>query len=226
MAMMGGALTYGGKLPGKSLDGKWTPAEVLMKGVRCPDDLIGKAQQVAKVYTAWAKSGKSSPMRMLFYGPPGVGKSAVCKLLANALVTHSTKIRRISAKQATPDLLRDWLMDFKYQCADWRVYCIEEVDAVSPDCEVLLLQLADEMPERTALLVTSNEEMTGLSSRFQSRMKAIRFNRPTVKEVEKFIIDRWPELKNVAKEIASANNGDIRASLNDCQFELDVREYK
>ena len=102
---------------------------------------------------------------------------------------------------------------------------MEEVDAISPAVEVLMLQFLDDMPEQTAALFTSNEAMSGISGRFQSRTQAIRFERPSATAVEKFLLGHWPELGHVAKEIAETNNGDIRASLMDVQMQLDVKKY-
>jgi DNA polymerase III delta prime subunit len=84
----------------------------------------------------------------------------------------------------------------------------------------------DEMPSKTAILLTSNEKMSGISERFSSRTKAIRFERPTSEEVSKFLLARWPELGFVAEEIAAQNNGDVRASLNDAQLYFDAEKYK
>ena len=203
-----------------------TPQEFVRRGPQSPDDLIGKAHHVAKVYYARAKSGDIEPMRLLFYGQPGTGKSAACRIIANALVDHSTSIRHISAKQITVDNIREWMKDFHYHTDQWRVYWIEEVDAVNNDVEVLMLQFLDEMPVKSAVLATSNEQMSGISNRFQSRMQAFRFQRPDVEEVEKLLLNKWPELGIISKEIAEANNGDVRASLNDAQSHVDVLRYQ
>jgi hypothetical protein len=114
------------------------------------------------------------------------------------------------------------MTELRYVNDQWRVYLIEEVDAVNPDVETLLLHFLDLLTNKTAVLATSNERMSGIEDRFQSRMQAVRFDKPTVRDVEKFLIDRWPELGPVAREIAEANNGDVRASLNDAQMHVDV----
>jgi DNA polymerase III delta prime subunit len=88
-----------------------------------------------------------------------------------------------------------------------------------------LLQFLDELSDRHAVLVTSNEQMSGISQRFQSRTQAIKFEKPSVDDVEEFLRSRWSELGDAAREIAEANNGDVRASLNDSQMHLDVEKY-
>lgn len=202
-----------------------TPEEFVKDGPQKPEDLIGKARTVAKVFSLRAKSGNTSPIKLLCYGPPGIGKSATCRIISKALVEHPLSLRHISAKQITPDILRDWMQDFRYHNDQWRVFWIEEIDAVSADVEVLLLQFLDELPEKNAVLTTSNERMSGISDRFQSRCQAIRFEKPSVEDVEAFLGSRWPELGVAAKEIAETSNGDVRASLNDAQMHLDVVRY-
>lgn len=203
-----------------------TPVEYIKNGPKKPDDLIGKARSVAKVYCAKAKSGCDDPLRLLFYGDPGIGKSATCKIIASELAEHPMCLRHMSAKQIKADDVRDWMHELRYLNDQWRVYWIEEVDAVNPDVEVLLLQFLDELPKKHAVLVTSNEQMSGISGRFQSRFLAVKFERPTVDDTKKFLLSHWPELgKKVAMEIAETNNGDVRASLNDAQAAIDVKKY-
>ena len=201
------------------------PVELIRKGPQTPEDLIGKARSVAKVYHAKAKSGEPDPIKLLCYGPPGVGKSATCRIIANTLAIHSSDISHLSASQLTVDQVKGWMHEFGYHHDQWRVFWIEEVDAVNPTVEVLLLEFIDEMPDKHAILATSNEKMSGIEDRFQSRMQAIRFDHPEVEDVEKFLTERWPELGTIAKEIAEANNGDVRASLNDAQAQIDFAKY-
>ena len=202
-----------------------TPEEFIKDGPKKPEDLIGKARQVAKVFSARAKSGVDTPIKLLCYGPPGIGKSATCKILANILASHPSSIRHMSAIQVTVDHVRDWMTELRYATDQWRVFWIEEVDAVTPQVEILLLQFIDLLPAKHAVLFTSNEQMSGIEGRFQSRMQAMRFERPSVEDVEKFLLSHWPELGDTAGEIAETNNGDIRASLNDSQMALDVIKY-
>jgi len=202
-----------------------TPEEFVRNGPNNPEDLIGKAKMVARVFCSKVRSGGKSPIRLLLYGPPGVGKSATCKIIAHSMIDHPVSLRRMSAKQVTTEQVRSWMQEIHYINNKWQVYWIEEIDAVTPDVEVLLLQFLDLLPDNNAVLVTSNEQMSGISSRFQSRCQAIRFDKPSIEEVEEFLRIRWPELGEEAREIAEANNGDVRASLNDAQGELDMRKY-
>lgn len=202
-----------------------TPEEFIKDGPKKPEDLIGKARKIAKVMCARAKGGNPRPIKLLFYGNPGIGKSAVCRLIANTLADHPSSIRHMSAVQVTVDNVRDWMTELRYHTDQWKVFWIEEVDSVNPAVELLLLQFIDLMSNKHALLVTSNEQMSGITPRFQSRCQAIRFEEPTVDEIVEMLVGRWPELGEAAREIAESNMGDVRASLNDAQGELDKRLY-
>jgi replication-associated recombination protein RarA len=203
-----------------------TPEEFLNKGTNSPEDLIGKARTVARIFCEKAKSGDDCPLRLLFYGQAGIGKSAACKIIANALSGHPSMVRHVSGAELTSDMVREWMQDFCYVRDEWSVYLIEEIDKVNESVETLLLQFMDKMPKRTAILMTSNEKMSGLESRFTSRTKAIKFESPKTEEVESFLLGRWPELGDVAREIAFNNNGDVRASINDVQLHFDALKYK
>lgn len=202
-----------------------SPEELVRLGPTSPSDLIGKAAIVAKTFCCRIASGGKQPIKLLCYGDPGIGKTSVCRIVANSIAKHSSMIRRVSAVHLTVDSMKDWLQDLRYRGDGWRVYWVEEADAISPAVEVLMLQFLDDMPEQTAALLTSNESMSGISGRLQSRTQMIRFERPSTSDVANFLLRYWPELENDAREIAETNNGDVRASLNDAQMHLDVKRY-
>lgn len=199
-----------------------TPEEWIARGPTVPQELIGKAGAVARVYCNKVKAGTILPLRLLFHGPPGCGKTSCCRLLAHTLAPHATNIRHTSAAQVTVDHVKDWIAGLRYHTDTWQVWWIDEVDAVNPTVEVLLLQFLDEMPTMHAFLATSNEQMTGISQRFQSRTHAVGFTAPSADEVHRFLIRLWPSLGPVAREIAEACGGDVRQALNDAQMQMDV----
>ena len=202
-----------------------TPADLLARGPGAPAELIGKAASVARVLCGKAASGGPRPIKVLLYGDPGVGKSAICRMVAGCLAEHSSAIHHASGSQVSPDTVRDWLHDLHYRLSGWRVFWIDEVEAVSPGVEVLLLHFLDRLPDCNAALFTSNATMAGITARFQSRTQAMLIERPAAAAVERFLLDRWPNLGAAAREIAAANGGDVRASLNDAQMQLDAEKY-
>lgn len=201
-----------------------TPAELLQRGPQGPNDLIGKAQTIARVLIGRIEDGQTSALRLVLHGPAGVGKSAVCRLLAGRLCDHATQATHVSACQVTPELIRDWIGEARHIARKWRVWWIEEVDAVSPAVEVLLLQFLDALQSHHAVLLTSNK-LDCLSDRLRSRCVSQSVPAVPVSQVADFLKKRWPELGGAASEIAQATSGDVRAALNDAQAELDARKY-
>lgn len=203
-----------------------SPNQLLQTPPTSTDDLIGKAAMIARIYSEKAKSTDSSAWKFLFHGKPGIGKSAVCGILARALTQHSSSIIHVSAAELKAEQIREWMVDaFSYRRTDWRVYWIEEVDSLSPAVQTLMLQFLDRASDYVAVLMTSNEELTGLSRRFQSRAQTVRFTPPSVEQVATFLREHWPELGEAVSEIAEANAGDVRASLNDAQTALTAITY-
>jgi len=202
-----------------------TPEEILTSGPQTPADLCGPAAVIARIQCAKAqRNADGRPVKLLLHGEPGCGKSAICKLTAEAL-TPQFITERISGQQLTADGVREWIDHARYIPTAWIVRIVEEVDLVSPQAEALLLQYLDLMPKQTALLCTSNKEMGDLSNRFQSRFQVIEVERPMPVEVGKWLVERWPEEAIECRAIAAAQNGDVRASLNDLQTHFDELEF-
>jgi len=202
------------------------PSDVLEKGPEGPQDLIGKAATVAKVLCGKADSGSLSAVKILLYGEPGIGKSAICRILSRKLATESWNAIHISAAQVTGEMVKDWMQSLRHLRTTWAVWWIEEADAVNPGVEKLLLQMLDTMGAQTALLMTSNTSLGELSDRLQSRMQAIEVTPPDEEEVVDFVYKRWPEVGLYEiEEVVEANNGDVRATLNDIQMLIDMAAY-
>jgi DNA polymerase III delta prime subunit len=183
--------------------------------------MIGKAARI--VMAMRRQVARGGPIRLLLYGQPGVGKSAACGVIVREIACHSSAVSHVSAAQLTADHVRDWMLGTFYASDGWRVYRVEEADAVSPQVEVLLLQFLDKLPARHAALFTSNASLAGITGRFQSRCTAVQVDPPTPTEIETFLRTRWPDLGDAASEIAASCGGDVRAALNDAQMELDTK---
>jgi DNA polymerase III delta prime subunit len=182
--------------------------------------LIGMAGQIAKVQIARVDQRRASRIKLLLHGDPGCGKSAACRLIGDGIAREHS-ISRLSACQLNADMVRDWLHECRYSRSEWRVYHLDECDAINPTVGVLMLQFLDEVPPMTAVLCTSNESLGELSDRFQSRFQTIQVRRPAPDHIADFLAGRWPKLADVAQEIAGQCGGDVRAALNDAQAHLD-----
>lgn len=185
---------------------------------RCPADFLGNAGRIAQVQIA--KAARPGRIRLLLYGEPGCGKSAACRVIAEH-IAQAHNVSRLSASQLNAETMREWISEGRYRRSEWRVYHLDECDAINPTVEILMLQFLDDLPPLSAVLCTSNLGMGQLTDRFQSRFQCIEVKRPTLPQVEDFLLGHWPELGEKARQIALATNGDVRAALNDAQARLD-----
>ncbi len=199
---------------------EWTPQK--------PDDLLGIAGKVAKVQIRRARNHPKNRIRLLLYGKPGCGKSAACRIISNSIAAPHN-ISHVSACEITADRIREWIKEGEQMRieSDWRIYHIEECDALHPVVQVLMLQFIDIIPEQTAIICTSNLNIHELSDRFQSRFQCVKILRPTEKEITEFLRKHWlGDLGGFCiDDIAKNVNGDVRAALNDAQAQLDYLEY-
>ena len=76
------------------------------------EDLIGQAKRVAMAQASKAKRLSSDPsatMKLLLYGPPGVGKTSVVELVALQLAGTPLAIEDYNGREVTVDLVREWM---------------------------------------------------------------------------------------------------------------------
>jgi len=191
-----------------------------------PGDLLGTAGQIAAVQIHKAMR-LDAVLRLLLHGEPGCGKTAACRIIANA-IAKPHDISHCSAADLTAEQVRDWSMESHLiRGNEWRVYHIDECDAMNPTVGLLMLKFAEDLAPRTALLCTSNLGMGELSHRFQSRFQTFHVGKPAVSAVAIWLTRQWPALGSErAVEIARATNGDVRAALNDAQAWLDFEAAK
>jgi DNA polymerase III delta prime subunit len=191
-----------------------TPEEFILN----PDELIGRAGKLVEVQRRKIRSGRASIIRLLLHGPPGCGKSAALRMIAAELTGEGYQVSHLSACEITADMVRGWIDESHYKRDGWRVYWIEECDAINPTAEVLMLQFLDKLPAHTAVLCTSNYA-DKLTDRFQSRLQVVEIARPSTQEIDKLLKRRFGDC--YSSVIAHSCKGDLRAALNDAQAYLD-----
>lgn len=183
--------------------------------------LIGPAGVLeARLATAIADVG--GPLKLLFWGEPGVGKSELAGRLANML-THQVEIDRVNGADVGVDEVREWAARSRCSSlfAAWRVLIIEEIDKVSDRAQVNLLTYLDELPAQRAVLATSNVCYDpALSSigktipaRLWTRFERYEVKAPTSEEIRGLLAERVP--CDVAAMLATTCAGNVRAALLD-----------
>ena len=190
------------------------------------EDLIGQAGAVARAQCRKATrltADAAATMKLLLYGPPGVGKTSVVELVALQLAGTPLAIEDYNGREVTVDVVRQWMTQLPYGSlfGAWSVKVVNELDRCSREAQDLLLTYLDRLPPGRAFLGTSNLQLDLLTERFQTRFQAIKLLPPTTEELAAFLASRWPVPVTTATQIAVGSGGCVRAALADLESWLD-----
>jgi replication-associated recombination protein RarA len=188
-----------------------------------PLAFIGPARKLAAVLErkAAAMLPEGLPARMLLTGVPGCGKTSLANMFAGLLARHTTSVEAINGRNVTADCVRSWNDAAQYRpiTGGFSVKVINELDTATPQAQDLLLSYLDELRPFHAVVATSNQALSGLSERFQSRFQHFRLAVPSAEEITEFL-HRFG-LNGQSEAIARTCKGNVRAALLDAQSVLD-----
>jgi len=192
-----------------------------------PGDLIGHAGAVAASLVAKARATKANgrhPMKVLLYGPSGVGKTTIAELVANELAGSPFAVEDFNGKLVAIETVKAWMASLPYGSlfGDFSVRIVNELDRCSRDAQDLLLTYLDKLPAGRAFIGTSNLQHALLTERFQTRFQAIKLRAPDTDEIAGFLSARWDVDPKIAARIALGSGGCVRAALADLENWLDA----
>jgi DNA polymerase III delta prime subunit len=197
-------------------------------------ELIGPAAQAAKILTPVIHQMKATGEcdgGFLFYGPPGVGKTALAVIMASMLSEDSVDsiydgcgyaASMISAVDLKVEVVRRWMSNrgLATLFGDWQIKLVEELDSTPADAQKLLLNYLDRIPKRSCFIGTSNMELNDLQERFQTRLRPFKIMPPETGELTTLLKSEGLD-EYTAGMIAVGSGGNVRAALLDTRNALD-----
>jgi replication-associated recombination protein RarA len=170
-------------------------------------------------------SDPTVPMKLLLYGPPGVGKTSIADMVAAELSGCPMSIEEFNGKLVTVEVVKQWLscLSTGSLFGVYSVKIINELDRCTHAAQDLLLGYLDRLPPRQALIGTSNLQLDLLTERFQTRFQAIKLGAPTTEDIADLLQSHWPVDEATALRIAVGSGGCVRAALADLESWLDLR---
>ena len=192
-----------------------------------PQEIIGKPAQVAAKLLAKAKRARENgraPLKILLYGPPGIGKTTIADMVAAQLDETRWGVDETNGKLVTIETVKRWMRELAFAnlFSDWSVKIVNEMDRCSRDAQDLLLSYLDRLPPGRAFIGTSNLDLSQLTERFQTRFQAIRLEAPASEEIRGFLLRHWEVPEQTASMIAVGCGGNVRAALADLESYLDA----
>jgi replication-associated recombination protein RarA len=162
-----------------------------------------------------AKAANNSAIKLLFNGPPGVGKTALALYLQHLLGCNRWSVNKYNGTQLKIELLEEMAagLHFRSLYGDWRIFHIDEADVIPKVAQIRFLSLLDDLPAGVAVVCTSNCRLKDFESRFQSRFQAFDVIPPSPSEIEALLCD-YIDPAN-AHQIATFACGNVRQALLD-----------
>jgi DNA polymerase III delta prime subunit len=194
-----------------------------------PDELCGPASTVARRLVAKARKLHEDPaaaVKLLLYGPPGVGKTLIADLVADTLAGVRFSVEEFNGKLVTVETVKQWMGNLGATSlfGVYSVKVINEMDRCTRDAQDLLLSYLDRLPPGRAVIGTSNLRLDLLTERFQTRFQSIKIGAPTTEEISGLLRRHWPVDETTALRIAVGSGGCVRAALADLESWLDASD--
>jgi|CZKV01.1.fsa_nt_gi replication-associated recombination protein RarA len=192
-----------------------------------PADFIGEARNIAGLLVqmvADSRANKLTPLKLLFNGPPGTGKSALVAFLQTTAGIHpkwsTTKTNGTKVNMEAIQEMEDG-MHYRDLYGDYKLFWIDEVDKMGPTQQCRFLSTLDDMPGGVIVACTSNCKVKDFEPRFQSRFQLLEVPAVHAAQIEtllaRFLDGTTAHGAAAIKQIATFACGNVRQALLDAK---------
>jgi replication-associated recombination protein RarA len=197
-----------------------------------PEEFIGNdAQTTARMLqriVSDARTAGNHPIKLLFNGEPGIGKTSLARYLIHLLGCHPQhSVRKFNGTQVKIETVEDIARDLHYKdlFGNYRVIQIEEADFIPTVAQARFLTLLDDLPPGCAVACTSNCKLADFQKRFQTRFKVFELEPPAPSDITA-LLRRWPADPRAITHISTFACGNVRQALNDLESALQSSPLK
>jgi MoxR-like ATPase len=206
---------------------------VMTKAVQTTPVLFGPAASILEA--ARSVAARTNPLRLLFDGDPGIGKTALADALAGEVAVSPFAIESVNGQSLSVDRVRDWRERslFGNLFSPWTVKRIDEIDQMSSSAVSEMLTYLDTLPARHAVIATTNEFAklrAQTKGRLESRFIRLPVEGPGIADTAAQLVARFRIRQDQADAIArgSVPEGlldgcNVRAAFNDARALLAIR---
>lgn len=180
-------------------------------GARLIVELLGQGVQLAN-------ANQRSPLKYLFNGRPGLGKSALVAYVQHLLDCNKWNTIKLNGTECKVEIIHEIVQQLVCTSlfGDWRMLWIDEADAIPPVAQVRFLTLLDDLPRGVAVACTSNCKLRDFEERFQTRFQAFEIAPPTTEEIISLLRRYLPDEPEVVNAATFAD-GNVRQALLDAK---------
>lgn len=175
---------------------------------RDPEQLTGPAGKLQKTFVL-----NKGPFVFLFHGPPGVGKTALCEILALRLVKQRSAFESLTGKDCGVEKMRDLKssMGNPPMFTKWRVVVIEDLDRMPMAGQDSFREMLHNPPEYCAVFASSNRGRSGFQKRLWTRFERYPVAAPNNKQIASLLAPMVP--KKQVREITKSVSGNARDAI-------------
>lgn len=112
-----------------------------------------------EIFLKWEQTPTSIPQHVMLYGPWGIGKTTVARILANFLVTIPKDLYEINASDSRGiDDVREWIDSTRFApFGEKKVYIIDEFHQMTSAAQSAFLKVLEEPPENVHFFLCTTE---------------------------------------------------------------------